>query len=198
MLHCRSRSRESRRAEIQHTSLPHHTLKVRLTGLSRLSLSSAIYGVFAKCSKLMQCELYWYRINFEMQNLREKYNIGPADGGKASTALRKLYERGSCKEDPSDTCIEVLRSAAKCKCKMRVAERVRRMDMLGKLTYAFPRGVTNVKSGFLTGIQTEYQETRHFSSFFWQTGKEFIRQLSLTCRALSLRLVILSFRALLI
>ena len=125
---------------------------------------------------------------------RSMISAGPMVG-KASTGLRRLYERGSCKEDPSDTCIEVLRSAAKCECKMRLAESVRRIDVLGKLTYAFSRGVTNVKSGFLTGIQTEYQETRHSSCFFWQSRKECIRQLGLTCRALSLRLAILSFRA---
>ena len=115
--------------------------------------------------------------------------------GKASTALRIFYERGSCKEDPSDTCIEVLRSAAECECKMRLADSLRRIDVQRNLTHAFSIGVTDVKLGFLPGIQTEYQDIRRSSSFFWQSGKEFIRQLSLTCRALSSQLAILSFRA---
>ena len=75
--------------------------------------------------------------------------------GKASTAATILYERGSCKDDPSDTCIEVLRSAGNCGCKMQWAESVRRIDVQGRLTYAFSRGATNVQLGFLPGIQPE-------------------------------------------
>ena len=65
-----------------------------------------------------------------------------------------------------------------------------------KLTYAFSICIMNVELGFPPGIQTEHQEFWRSSSFFWPGGKECIRQLSLTCRALSLQLAILSFRAL--
>ena len=44
--------------------------------------------------------------------------------GKASTPLRTICERGSCKGDHSGTYIDALRGAGKCKCKMRLAESV--------------------------------------------------------------------------
>ena len=103
----------------------------------------------------MQWEGYWYEIILKCKISEKSIPSVPPMVGKASTAFRILYEHGSCKEDPSDNCIELLRSAGKRGCKMQLAESVRRIDVQGKLTHAFSRGITNENLGFTPGIQTE-------------------------------------------